>query len=200
MLVELVKPRMPISYFKRLRMEIDVRNVAPALPTLPEGYEFRAWHPVLTEAHARAKFASFRGEVDALIFPCLGEVAGCRRLVRDISLRRGFVPLATWLICQQADDGMASMPCATIQGVIQSWSQGAIQNIGVVPEHRGLGLGRALLLQSLHGFRLRKVKRIWLEVTADNKPAVALYQSIGFVTTATSYRAVNLQEPMETAS
>ena len=58
----------------------------------------------------------------------------------------------------------------------------------VVPEHRGQGLGRALMLQSLHGFRKAGMQRVSLEVTADNRPAVALYRSLGFRLTRTLYR------------
>ncbi|MCA9071315.1 MAG: GNAT family N-acetyltransferase, partial [Planctomycetaceae bacterium] len=65
-----------------------------------------------------------------------------------------------------------------------------VQNVGVIPEHRGLGLGRALVLRSLEGFRSTGLKRVYLEVTADNKQAVTLYQSIGFKLTRTLYKAV----------
>jgi ribosomal protein S18 acetylase RimI-like enzyme len=45
-----------------------------------------------------------------------------------------------------------------------------------------------LVLQSLHGFRQSGMQRVTLEVTADNRPAVALYRSIGFRLTRTLYR------------
>ena len=60
---------MRTTYFKRLRMEINLRRVDLPEPVLPEGYEWRAWHPVLIEAHARVKWESFRSEIDALLFP-----------------------------------------------------------------------------------------------------------------------------------
>jgi len=187
---------MPTTYFKRLRMEINLRRTQLPEPVLPEGYAWRGWHPVLTEAHARAKWSSFQGAVDTQLFPCLSSLPGCRRLVRDISLRRGFLPLATWLIVLPATGFRGITPCATIQGVIQGWRSGAIQNVGVVPEHRGLGLGRALLLQSLHGFRQRGLKRVFLEVTAENRPAIELYARIGFRHTRTSYRSVEAPDPL----
>ncbi len=187
---------MPTTYFKRLRMEINLRRAKLPGASLPEGYEWRAWHPVLTEAHARAKWGSFQGEVDSQLFPCLGSLPGCRRLVSDISLRQGFVPPATWLIVLPATGFRRITPCATIQGVVQRWRTGAIQNVGVVPEHRGLGLGRALLVQSLLGFRARGLKRVMLEVTAENSPAIGLYKGVGFRHTRTSYREVELPDPV----
>lgn len=181
---------MPTNYLKRLRMEIKLRRLELPEPTLPDGYSWRSWHPVLTEAHARVKCESFHGEIDSRLFPALADVAGCRRLMRDISLRRGFVASATWLICRRNDGFGGPHPVATIQGVYTGWRRGSIQNVGVVPQHRGLGLGRALLIQSLRGFRERGVRRVHLEVTAENLPAVALYQQLGFRHRRTSYKAI----------
>jgi ribosomal protein S18 acetylase RimI-like enzyme len=76
----------------------------------------------------------------------------------------------------------------------QSEQLGSIQNVGVVPEHRGRGLGRALVLKSLEGFALARLKRIVLEVTATNRPAVELYRSVGFHVVKTMYRSAPLEE------
>lgn len=186
---------MATTYFKRLRMEISLHRADLGSLQLPEPYEWRAWHPVLAEAHAQVKCSSFRGEIDEVLFPALGDVIGCRRLMRDISLRRGFVPTSTWLICRKADEFGGPHPVATIQGVQAGWRRGCIQNVGVVPEHRGLGLGRALVLKSLAGFRERGITRVSLEVTADNRPALRLYEQLGFRHRRTSYRSVAQPAP-----
>jgi len=171
-------------------MEINFRRTKLPEPTLPEGYEWRGWHPVLTEAHSLAKWRSFDGELDAQLFASLNTLPGCRRLMSDISLRRGFVPQATWLIVQPATEFRTITPCATIQGVTRGWWTGSIQNVGVVPEHRGLGLGQALVVQSLLGFRKRGLKRVSLQVTAENGPAVELYTRLGFHHTRTTYKEI----------
>ena len=191
---------MPTTYFKRLRMEIKLRRIVLPEPVLPDGYEWRAWHPVLTEAHARVKSTSFRGEIDSLLYPALADLAGCRRLMRDISLGSGFVPPATWLICRKADGFGGPHPVATIQGLHVGWRRGSIQNVGVVPEHRGFGLGRSLVLRSLLGFQERRIRRVFLDVTADNLPAVQLYQQIGFQHRRTSYKAVITPDTVLAAS
>ncbi len=64
----------------------------------------------------------------------------------------------------------------TVQGVIDRSGLGMIQNLGIVPEARNLGLGTSLLLQSLGGFRRCGIERGMLEVTADNIGAVRLYR------------------------
>ena len=181
---------MTTSYFKRLRMEISLRRARLPEPTLPDGYAWNEWHPVLTDPHAEALSESFQGEVDSLLFPALATLAGSRRLISDISLRRGFMRQATWLITTDDDGFGEPHPVASIQGAHTGWRRGSIQNVGVIREHRGMGLGRALLFQSLRGFRDRGIRRVSLEVTADNLPAVALYSRIGFRHRRTLYKAV----------
>lgn len=179
---------MAVTYYKRFRMEIGLTQLGSGEPALPAGFAFVPWQTSLLERHAAAKYESFRAELDADIFPSLGELSGCRSLMSDIVQRVTFVPQATWLV-QCRDRGLVE-DCATIQGVIQPGRWGAIQNVGVAPEYRGLGLGRALVLRSLHGFREAGVSCVYLEVTARNTPAVALYRSIGFQLAKTSYKAV----------
>ena len=74
--------------------------------------------------------------------------------------------------------------------MVQAGQWGAVQNVGVAPEHRGCGLGRALILRSLAGFQATEVPRVYLEVTACNLAAVQLYRSVGFRLARTTYKAV----------
>lgn len=105
--------------------------------------------------------------------------------MNEIRRKTGFLPQATWLLVRGDD------LCGTVQGVAESQRNlGAIQNLGVVPTHRGLGLGKALLLQALHGFREAGLSKAFLEVTAQNEAAVLLYRRIGFRSRKTVYKAV----------
>jgi len=179
-------------YFKRFRMEIDLARLQVPVPDLPAGYVWAPWEPELVTRHAQAKYSSFHREIDASVFPCLGDVAGCQRLMREIARRDSFLPSATWLITRPATNGQGACDCGTIQGLAQQGRIGSIQNVGVATEHRGLGLGRALVLKALFGFRDAKMRRVYLEVTADNEPAVELYRSLGFRLTRTLYKAVEI--------
>ena len=58
--------------------------------------------------------------------------------------------------------------------------QGDIQTIAVSQSHQGRGLGRALLVDLMDEAQRRGVRELFLEVRADNEPAIALYQSLGF--------------------
>lgn len=178
---------MQITYFKRFRMEIDLRRGVP-LATLPRGFHWVAWDESLIEAHAETKYRSFRWEIDANVFPCLGDLAGCTRLMNDISNREGFLSESTWLVVYQRHIDDAPDYCGTIQGIRDKTGLGSIQNLGVVPEFRGLGLGRSLMLKALDGFRQTGLARAFLEVTADNRGAVKLYRRMGFRKARTLYK------------
>jgi ribosomal protein S18 acetylase RimI-like enzyme len=171
-----------VRYFKRYRMEIDLNGLLS--PILPDGYAWMPWQPGLIDAHAAALYASFHHGIDTIIFPSLGDRTGCVQLMTEISRRPGFEPWATWLLVR------GSEPVGTVQGIRERSGMGAIQNIGIANQHRGRGLGCALLLQALQGFRLAGLGRAFLEVTATNEPAVRLYQRLGFRRRKTLYKAV----------
>lgn len=52
--------------------------------------------------------------------------------------------------------------------------------LAVAPEARRRGLARKLVARFLYQAQLRGAERAFLEVAADNAPAIALYESAGF--------------------
>jgi GNAT superfamily N-acetyltransferase len=183
---------MDLAYFKRFRMEIKLagRDLRP--PTPPAHYYFLPWEESLLDAFARAKYRSFRNEMDANVFPCLSDFDGCRRLMLEIARKPGFLPDATWLAVY-SPGGVRPEYCGTVQGVRDKHGLGAIQNLGIAPEHRQIGLGTCLLLHSLAGFRQSGIQRVYLEVTAQNDDAIRLYRRVGFATIRTVYKAVEAE-------
>lgn len=182
---------MSLTYYKRFHMVFDLRQL-PEMDEPAAGYELLPWSPSLLKAHAKAKYQSFRWELDANVFPCLGDWRGCTRLMTDISKKSGFVPEATWLaVYRPASRWRRSIEhCGTIQGIRDNHGWGAIQNIGVTPEHRGQGIGTALIFRALAGFHEVGLQHAYLEVTADNEPAIRLYERLGFRRSKTLYKAV----------
>ena len=183
---------MGVTYFKRFRMEVDLAGRAFPDVRLPAGYELVAWDQTLLDGHAEAKYHSFRGEIDANVFPCLGEYTGCHRLMNEIRQKDGFLPGATWLAMYCPGERKRPEPCGTIQGVRDYSGLGAVQNLGVTPEHRGMGIGAALLGRALEGFWNAGLTRAFLEVTAQNLGAIQLYQRLGFYRIRTVYKAVEV--------
>ena len=181
---------MHLICYKRFRMEIDLagREIAPR--PLPDGYFVLPWSGSLLDAFARAKYLSFRDELDARVFPCLADFAGCKRLMREIAGKPGFLPEATWLLAHHPDGLQQVEYCGTIQGVCDRHGFGAIQNLGVARRHRRRGLGVNLLMRSLAGFCRAGVSHVFLEVTAENDQALRLYRQVGFHTTKAVYKTI----------
>lgn len=185
---------MGVTYFKRFRMEFDLAGPIPEPDELPDHYALVPWEPLLLDAHAEAKFKSFRYEIDANVFPNLGNRDGCQRLMAEIAHRSTFLPEATWLAQFWPPGERKPEVVGTIQGVVDDGDIGAIQNVGVTAVHRGRGIGSALLLRCLLGFRAAGLSRVFLEVTSQNVGAVRLYQRLGFQRTRTVYKAVQVPE------
>jgi len=175
---------MNISYFKRFRMEIDLNDLPPP-ESLEPGFSWVAWDDSLVETHASVKAQCFADEIDSVVFPSLSSRDGCKYLMREIRGKSGFLPDATWLIEHQGNY------CATVQGIRERSGLGAIQNLGLIPQYRSRGLGRALLLKALYGFWRAGLGRAHLEVTATNDAAVRLYRRVGFRCRKTLYKAVD---------
>ena len=83
---------MGLTYFKRFRMEIDLRGREFSHPRLPDCFYFVPWDRSRShlEAHAETKFNSFRLEIDSNVFPCLGDYAGCLHLMEEIAAKPGW--------------------------------------------------------------------------------------------------------------
>jgi len=65
-------------------------------------------------------------------------------------------------------------------GVMVVGSETDVQTIAVTPEHRGTGLGAALLAQLIDEALRRECRHVMLEVAADNEAALRLYERHGF--------------------
>lgn len=188
---------MTTRYYKRFRMECDLTRRSISVPALPEGYGWHAWDLGDIDRHAWVKLQSFREEVDSTVFECLGDYQGCVRLMRDIASQAGFLPQATWLISASDPEAGRREDCGTIQAVALTETLASIQNVGVSPLHRRLGLGASLVARCLAECQQLGLHRVGLEVTAENVAAVSLYKRLGFQVTRTMYRTVEVSAWLE---
>jgi len=62
---------------------------------------------------------------------------------------------------------------------------GGIYGLGVLPEYRGKGYGRAILIGGIKIMKEYNRKKIMLQVAAENATALKLYKSCGFIETST---------------
>ncbi len=161
------------THLTRHRMEISLSRL-PAVPEMPEGYLWVPWDDKLLDLFAEVHFLSFRHTLDARLFRSFSDRAGCWHLMNEIRNKPGFMPSATWLIAGPMGC------CACIQGIALTEEEGNIQNVAVLPGLQRRGLGRALVIQSLHSFAQEGLRRVSLEVTGENTGAYLLYQTLGF--------------------
>ena len=82
---------------------------------------------------------------------------------------------ATCLLCRC--DSNALLAFALFRVICD---EAELLTLATSPEHRRAGLARGLLRDGLAQIRARGARRCFLEVAADNRPAIALYSGLGF--------------------
>ena len=65
--------------------------------------------------------------------------------------------------------------------------KGHVVSVAVLEAHRGKGVGRALMEESLRGMKDRGCSEAYLEVRVSNDSAVALYRNLDFTTITTHH-------------
>ena len=71
--------------------------------------------------------------------------------------------------------------CGLVRRASSGRTAGRVYSIAVAPAGRGTGGGRAMLRALLDALSVRGADRVYLEVRADNDPAITLYRTEGFV-------------------
>ena len=176
---------MPITYYKRFRMEIDLDGAITG-GSLPRRYVWVPWDESLFEQHAEGEIPELCRRSRCVRVPLPGRPGRMPPIdVRNPSQTRVSAG-RTWLVaCEEGYVG-------AVQGVMDRGPIGAIQNVGVLPEFRGQGLGKALVRRALAGFFQAGLQRAYLEVTAQNDGAVQLYRERrDFRRAKTLYKAVD---------
>lgn len=83
-------------------------------------------------------------------------------------------------LCTQASGG-SEVPLVTAYGgMLIAVDEGQITNVAVHPEHRGQGLGLAIVLALIKHAKAERLASITLEVRVSNAPAISLYRKVGF--------------------
>lgn len=82
------------------------------------------------------------------------------------------------LVARKTGDAIAGYICCRIV-----LDEGSILNVAVSPGFRGKGIGRLLVKTALIEMQARGAAFVTLEVRPTNRPALSLYESLGFVVT-----------------
>ncbi len=84
------------------------------------------------------------------------------------------------------DDLVVEAPDRSLAAFAIAWWDpaarvGEFEPVGTHPDHRRLGLARALLARGLASYRQRAARMVQVYALSDNPPAEALYPAVGFV-------------------
>ena len=170
-------------------MVFDFTKTPLAPLQLPLGCWFVEWSACLIEPHADILHRSFKDDSDGAVFTSFRRYGHCFQLIESLASSPAFLPEATLLVAYGDPEGIFEY-VANIQGLKFSDEVGMIQNVAVLPEHRRRGVGQALVVGALHGFRGAGVERVTLEATSENLSAINLYNRIGFTTFRVYFREI----------
>jgi ribosomal protein S18 acetylase RimI-like enzyme len=177
-----------LSQFFRLHarqfMLLPLDRARLANNPLSAGLRIEPWNDRAFEPAARLIQLAYANHVDGEINDQYRSEAGGMKFLRNIVLLPGcgqFLPEASFLVRPTTGDRLVGMVLTSTvaQGV------GHTTQVCVLPGHQGHSIGRHLMEHSIQALRRRKFEHLSLTVTSINKPAVQLYEHLGFETIKT---------------
>ncbi len=179
----------------RLFMEYDLRSAAPRIVSprigplnshshaweLPSTVELISWSGEQYQAAAELIHACYVGHIDARINDQYCSLHGSLRFLHNIVRFPGcgvFDANQSWMLRERSSGKLLGMVlCSRVAEDVAHITQ-----LCVAQSRRGEGLGRRLLLHAMEQLARSGFAAITLTVTEANRPAVKLYQELGFVT------------------
>lgn len=170
-------PGLSARSFPRYFMLAPLSVLAPTRE--PPGIAIEPWDERFVESAARLIAGAYRSHIDSEINDQYRTAAGSRRFLSNIVLYPGcgaFQSGASFAAFHGTSYEILGMSLASIVAP----GTGHITQICVAPQIQNSGVGRALLLRSLGGLRRAGCHEVSLTVTAENAPAIRLYERLGF--------------------
>jgi ribosomal protein S18 acetylase RimI-like enzyme len=171
-----------LRMFERCFMVRDLRSADDLwIRRGAEELEFENWRDRSHDGAAALLASSYDGHIDSHINDQYRSVAGARRFLTNIVQYPGcgaFQPQASWLAWNRYTGKLCAMSLASLV----AFDAGHVTQICVAPKERRHGYGTQVLLKSLRSLVNAECRQASLTVTASNRGAIALYESLGFVT------------------
>ena len=141
-------------------------------PEVPEGCSFRSYQP--GDRHLVEKLLA-QTYVNTLDCP---QLVGLRQMddILDGHMNSGIFKPEWWSILFMGDTPVG----ACLTNSARDGKSAELVYLGITPEMRGQGLGRALLAHALSIIAESTTKTVALAVDESNAPAVEMYRSAGF--------------------
>jgi ribosomal protein S18 acetylase RimI-like enzyme len=143
--------------------------------------EIRRWTDQDYQPSAAIITAAYKNHVDSEINDQYRTLSGSLRFLNNIVRFPGcgtFDPESSFVAVNRRSDALVGIIlCSRVR-----YDTGHVTQVCVLPECRGLGLGKTLLAATARNLQQRKFSALSLTVTETNAPAVDLYRRLGFAT------------------
>ena len=182
---ELAEPFLANGFqrYRRLFLCLDLHSssAARSSPISVDQIQIRRWTENDYQHAAGVITAAYRAHIDSEINDQYRTTAGSMRFLNNIVRFPGcgvFDPEASFVAIHQPGNALIGLIlCSRVRDDV-----GHVTQVCLVPEHRGQGLGEALLDYTCGALRRRKFNLLTLTVTETNHRAVDLYRKLGFET------------------
>jgi ribosomal protein S18 acetylase RimI-like enzyme len=183
---ELTEPFLANGFqrYRRLFLSLNLRSESMPDPhgrPLNSDIRIRRWIEGDYQHAAGVITAAYRAHIDSEINDQYRTTAGSMRFLKNIVQFPGcglFDPEASFVAIHQPTNAVIGLIlCSRVRHDV-----GHVTQVCLVPEHRGQGLGEALLDSTCKALSHRKFNLLTLTVTEANHRAVDLYRKLGFET------------------
>ena len=180
---ELAEPFLANGFqrYRRLFLCLDLHNASATTSRAASADQIRIrrWTENDYQNAAGVITAAYRAHIDSEINDQYRTTAGSMRFLNNIVRFPGcgvFDPEASFVAIHQPPNALIGLIlCSRVRDDV-----GHVTQVCLVPEHRGQGLGEALLDSTCTALRHRKFNLLTLTVTEANHRAVDLYRKLGF--------------------
>lgn len=167
------------SRHARLFMTLPLANLSLDVKIIAADIELRRWTEQDYQASAGLITAAYKDHVDSEINDQYRTLSGSLRFLNNIIRFPGcgtFDIESSFVALHRRNHALVGVIlCSRVR-----YDTGHVTQICVLPEYRGLGLGKALLAATARNLTQRKFTTLSLTVTEANTPAVDLYERLGF--------------------
>ena len=164
--------------FPRYFMQAPLAEIAALPPRANEDISIVPWAMGRQEETARLIASAYQGHVDSCINDQYRSPGGARRFLMNIVQYPGcgtfFAPASF-----AANDTEKRLRGVSLASLVAP-EVGHITQVCVAAADRGTGLGYELMRRSLLAFAAHGCRSVSLTVTQSNRPAVHLYERMGF--------------------
>lgn len=169
------------SRHARLFMSLSLANAQIDAKLIAADIEIRRWTEQDYQPSAQVITAAYRHHVDSEVNDQYRTLSGSLRFLNNIIRFPGcgtFDPESSFVAVNRRNNSLAGMIlCSRVR-----YDTGHVTQLCLLPEHRRLRLGKALLAATVNNLTQRKFAALSLTVTEANLPAVELYRQLGFET------------------